>query len=309
MIDKINQFNNYILKYGLGSTLKNVSFKCLTSLKVGGTCELLYMPNNLDDLILSLKYLNNNDIEYMIIGLGTNILINDRHFEIVTISLKNLNKITLIEEKDQVGYIYVEAGVKSIELSKYLKEQLYVGGEFMSVIPGTIGGLTSMNAGAYLRSMSDIVESITYLDEAGNIYNISSSKAKFDYRNSMFKNSKYIIVSIIIQLHKWNGMEEEPKSKIRRYLNKKRESQPLASHNAGSVFKNNHQQLSWEIIDILGYRGYRCGDAQISTKHANFLINLNDATFNDMISIIRDIQTASISKLNISLETEWVIIY
>lgn len=306
-MNKINEFKIYVEKYGLGYTLTNVSFKCLTSLRVGGTCALVYIPNSLEDLVLSIKYLKKLDIKYFIIGNGTNLLINDRYFNEVTISLKKINKYKYLETKDDLAYIYAEAGVKGATLSKYISNMNISGSEFMSVIPGTIGGLTYMNAGAYKRSMSDIIESITYMDDAGDIYTIQSDNAEFGYRHSIFKENNYIILSVIIQLKLVNDFTEKPMDKIKRYITKKKESQPVNTINAGSVFKNK-DIASWEIIDKLGYRGYIYNDAKVNELHANFIENLGNATFNDIMYLINIIKLEAKEKLNIDMECEWEII-
>ena len=306
-MNKIYEFKNYVEKYGLGYTLSNVSFKCMTSLRVGGTSALIYIPNNLDDLILSIKYLKKENIQYFIIGNGTNLLINDRYFNIVTISLKKLNKYKYLDTKDNIAYIYAEAGVKGNTLSKYISNLNIPGCEFMSVIPGSIGGLTYMNAGAYKRSMADVIESITYMDDIGDIYTIQSDNAEFGYRHSIFKKNNYIILSVIIQLKLVTDIMETPNDKIKRYMKKKKESQPVNTINAGSVFKN-IDIPSWEIIDKLGYRGYVYNDAKINEKHANFIENLGNASYDDMIYIINMIKKEAKEKFNVDMECEWEII-
>lgn len=308
MIDKINRFKEYVNKYELGYLLNNVSFKCMTSIRIGGTSELLYIPSCLDDLLLSMKFIKEQEINYFIIGAGTNLLINDRHFEMVTISLKKLNKYRILEVKDNATYVYVEAGVKASEIAKYVSNNNISGAEFMSVIPGTVGGLTYMNAGAYKKSMSDIIESITYINEDGDICTIQRENINFNYRHSMFKDHNYIIISVILQLNAPGKYDEIPENKIKRYLQKKKESQPINCINAGSVFKNKNNNLSWEIIDYLGYRGYICGDAKVSEKHANFIVNLGNATYEEIITIINSIKKEAKDKLNIEMECEWEII-
>ncbi len=303
-------FKDYICKYQLGSTLDNVSFKCLTSLKIGGTCRILYIPDDIESLTFGIRYLKEIGIHFFVIGAGTNLLVNDKEFEIVVISLKKIKRYYLSKEDKQYAYIYAEAGVRAPILSDYIANKQISGAEFLSVIPGTIGGLTYMNAGAYKKSMQDIVDSVTFIDEEGNIQTIKNkdNNLKFSYRDSLFKYYKYIIISIIIKLDKTKKGMESPKEKIKRFLRTKRENQPIEVANAGSTFKNNNDLNSWQIIDKLGLRGYHIGGAMVSSKHANFIVNENDATFLDTIALLELIKYEALNKFGINMECEWEIL-
>lgn len=308
-MNKFVQFREYIQKYQLGSTLENVSFKCLTTLKVGGTCRILYFPDDLESLVLSVKFLKRENIPYFMIGAGSNLLVNDRDFDLVVISLKKFKRYYIDKEDNQYWDIYVEAGVRAPILANYLADRKISGAEFLCVIPGTMGGLTCMNAGAYKRCMADIIHSVTFLDEQGDIQTLTNkdNQLQFTYRKSMFQNKELVIISILLRFPK--GCQGElPKDKMHRYLKTKRESQPIDTSNAGSVFKNQGDFFSWQIIDQLGYRGYKIGGAKVSEKHANFIINDQDATFLDMITLIQMITYDAKKKLNVSMECEWEIL-
>lgn len=309
-MDQFKKFKDYIYKYQLGSILDNVSFKCLTSLKIGGTCRILYIPDDIESLTFGIKYLKELSIPYFIIGAGTNLLVNDREFEIVVISLKKIKRYYILKEDSNDIYIYSEAGVRAPILSDYIANRQISGAEFLSVIPGTIGGLTYMNAGAYKRSMSDIIDSVTFIDDNGNIQTIKNkdNNLKFTYRSSIFKNNNYTIISIIIKLSKNNETEELPKDKIKRFLKVKKETQPMDIANAGSTFKNNNELYSWQIIDKIGLRGYHIGGAMVSPKHANFIVNTDNATFLDTITLLELIKYEASKKLNIIMECEWEIL-
>lgn len=310
MLDNFKKFKDYILKYQLGSTLDKVSFKCLTSLKIGGTCEILYIPDDIESLSFGIKYLINLKIPYFIIGAGTNLLVNDRDFKLVVISLKKIKRFYIQkEEKDDV-YIYAEAGVRAPILSEYLGSRKITNAEFLSVIPGSIGGLTYMNAGAYKKTMEDIIDSVTFIDEKGDIQTIKNkdNKLKFSYRESLFKSNNYIILSVILKLRYACIQDEIPHDKIKRFLKTKKESQPLETANAGSTFKNNQTMLSWQIIDKLGLRGYQIGGAKVNEKHANFLVNASEASFLDMITLLELVKYEAKKQLNIDMECEWEIL-
>ena len=306
----ISDFKEYVLKYQFGYTLDNVSFKCLTSIGVGGTCKLLYIPDDIESLTLCIKYLINNNIEYLIIGSGTNILVDDKEFNMVVISLKNIKRCYVDTEDELYHYIYVEAGLKGVILSKYLLDRNISGAEFLSVIPGVIGGLTYMNAGAYKKSMSDIIHSVTYINDKGKIVKETNvdDNLKFSYRHSKFKENKCVILSVILRLSKNNLDIIKSKELINTYISKKKMTQPLNEKNAGSTFKNIEGGYTWELIDKLGFRGYSIGGAMISNKHSNFIINKKDASFDDVINLINQIKEEAKNKYNIDLECEWEII-
>lgn len=305
MKDEFQKFKDYVYKYDLGACLENMSFKNLTTLVIGGTCRIFYMPADLDTLITAYHYIIEHQLPYLVIGNGSNMLVNDRAIPIIVISLKNLNDVTKI---DDVTY-RVAAGIKAPVLAGRMAEEGLTNGEFMSVIPGTIGGLTYMNAGAYKKCMADIVSSITYIDDNGCLKTIdnTNNQLHFSYRHSIFKEITGIIIYVTIKLEKAEHIDD-PLNKIKKYLQTKKETQPLTRGNAGSTFKNNGNDSTWKIIDYLGYRGYRIGGAKVSEKHANFLVNENEATFQEMESLITEIQRSAKEKLNIELECEWEII-
>lgn len=309
-MSKVQEFIKYVRKHNFGEIKEEVSFKKLTSLKIGGICEALYIPSDIESLTISLRYLKENKIKYYVIGHGTNMLVNDHYFEMVLISLKKFTDYYLLEETISDYYFYVETGVSACTLSRYLVNQNISGGEFIGVIPGSIGGLTYMNAGAYKKSMSDIIYSITYFDEQGLLQTELNKNNcfNFSYRNSKFKETNFVILSIVIKLSK-KERAELPIIKLNRYLKQKQLDQPLNSYNAGSTFKNNNEHFfAWQIIDKLGYRGKMIGDALVSTKHANFLINNGNARFIDMIMLIQMIRYDAKNKLGIDLECEWEIL-
>lgn len=305
MKDEFQKFKDYVYKYDLGACLENMSFKNLTTLVIGGTCRIFYMPADLDTLMTAYHYILANQLPYLVIGNGSNMLVNDRAISVIVISLKNLNEVTKI---DEVTY-RVAAGIKAPVLAGRMAEAGLTNGEFMSVIPGTIGGLTYMNAGAYKKCMADIITSITYLDDKGSLKTIENvdNLLHFSYRHSIFKEIPGIIVYVTIKLEKAKHIDD-PHNKIKKYLQTKKETQPLTRGNAGSTFKNSENGSTWKIIDQLGYRGYRIGGAKVSEKHANFLINDDEATFEEMELLINKIQQSAKEKLNIDLECEWEII-
>ncbi len=299
----MNDFIDYLVSNNLGDYKENVSFKKLTSLKIGGTARLYVEPNSEDSLKKIVTYLKQNCLQYFVIGNGTNLLINDRFFDLVVISLKKLNEFISYNN----GCFLIGAGCNAGKVASKLTKLGYTGFEFMSVIPGTIGGLTYMNASAFNRSMSDILVTVNYLDNLGNFNMMFVKDFEFSYRNSPFQNKDCIITSVIINLT-YVGSVRIAEEKIERYYKIKKSTQPINSKNAGSTFKNNNDISSWKIIDELGFRGYSIGDAEVSCKHANFLINRCNASFKDMFNLICKIKEAAKDKCNINLDCEWEII-
>lgn len=299
----MNEFINFLATNNLGEYKENISFKKLTSLKIGGTARLYVEPNSAESLKKIIKYLKQNCINYFIIGNGTNLLINDRYFDLVVISLKKLNEF--ISYKN--GCFLIGAGASAGSVATKLSKLGYTGFEFMSVIPGTIGGLTYMNASAFNRSMSDILVTVNYLDNMGNFNMLFVEDFEFGYRSSPFQNRDSIITSVIINLT-YVGTTKISEEKIEKYQKIKRTTQPINTKNAGSTFKNNNDIASWKIIDELGFRGYSIGDAVVSCQHANFLINRCNASFKDMCCLINKIKQSACDKCNIQLDCEWEII-
>ena len=240
-----------------------------------------------------------NKLDYFVIGNGSNLLITDEYQFRIYICLKGLNKISLNDNT-----IEIESGVMGNILSKKISLLNYSGLEFLAGIPGTIGGLIYMNAGSNNKFISDILESITYIDELGKICTMTNIREKgFSYRSTPFMKRKVIILSCIIKL-----IKDDNASKLYyECLNNKINSQPLSEYSAGCIFKNPVGFKSWQLIkDSVKIKSIN--DAAISDKHANFLINKNHATFKDMNKLINMIKEEVYNKHNILLETEVTIV-
>lgn len=263
----------------------------------------MYFPKDIKSLIEVYKYITFNHIDYYIIGNGTNLLINERYFETVFINLKQINAFYQISER----LFFLTSGASAIKIALDISKKGYTGLEFLSVIPGTIGGLIYMNASAYEKDMSNIVESVLYLSEDGDLNIILNQDIDFKYRYSKFQNQKGIILGCIVKVEKAN-YNKTPISKIKSYMENKKNTQPIGKKNAGSTFKNMNTLSAWKIIDDLGYRGKIVGGAMVSKKHANFIINYNNASFSDVKMLIDEIKEKSLKEYKIKLECEWQIL-
>lgn len=300
---KINKFIEYVNNNHLGVIDTTVSFKDITTIKIGGKIACYYLPKTLDDLVISFKYIIKENLPYYIIGKGSNILASDRTFDLIVINLKNLCKIIQVDANKFI----VGAGVNNSNLAYQLAREGFTNIEFLSIIPGTIGGAIYMNAGAYGTSTEDIIKEVTYLTNTGSLITIDKKDIDFSYRYSTFQKSKGIITSALLEIPK-ASCKELPLEKIHTFKSKKKETQPLSVASAGSTFKNGKDYEAWKVIDSLGYRGFNENGIMISKMHTNYLINIGGAMYKDMINLINKIKKEAREKYNINLECEWEII-
>lgn len=293
--------NNFILeleKLNLEKIEKDISLSTLTTYKTGGIAKLVVYPNNINNLKEMLKLIHKYNIKYFILGKGSNTLFSDKEFNGVIIKLDKLNNFKIKQTE-----IYVESGMILSELVQASVKNELTGLEFAIGIPGTIGGAIYMNAGAYGNNMSNIVKSVIVLNEKFQIKEIPLEKLKFDYRYSIFQANKNLIcIAANIKLE--HGNHDEIASKIKENLLKRKNSQPLEYPSAGSVFRNPEGNYAGKIIEELGLKGKNIGGAEISTKHANFIINKNNASSSDILNLIKLVQKEVKDKYKIDLKLE-----
>ncbi len=268
LIDLIN-------KNSLGDAKENVSFKTLTSYKTGGTARLVVYPNNVDNLITILKYIKENSLSFKIFGNGSNILASDDNYDGVIIKLTKLNNMKFYN-----GKIEVEAGYNFALLANTMSKQGYSGLEFACGIPATVGGAVYMNAGAYLSDVSEVLEKVDILDENLELKTLQNKDLDFSYRHSIFMEKNWIILKAYLTL------TEDDKEEIIDLINDRRQrrmkTQPLEYPSAGSVFRNPEGMYAGKLIEDCNLKGYNYGGGQISDKHANFIINKDNAKSSDI---------------------------
>lgn len=293
--------NNFILeleKLNLEKIEKDISLSTLTTYKTGGIAKLVVYPNNINNLKQMLKLIHKYNIKYFILGKGSNTLFSDKEFNGVIIKLDKLNNFKIKQTE-----IYVESGMILSELVQASVKNELTGLEFAIGIPGTIGGAIYMNAGAYGNNMSNIVKSVIVLNEKFQIKELPLEKLKFDYRYSIFQANKNLIcIAANIKLE--HGNHDEIAGKIKENLLKRKNSQPLEYPSAGSVFRNPEGNYAGKIIEELGLKGKNIGGAEISTKHANFIINKNNASSSDILNLIKLVQKEVKDKYKIDLKLE-----
>ena len=255
-----------------------------TSFKVGGKADLFVKAYSLEEIKSVLKITSKNNIPLFVLGNGTNIIVKDEGFRGIILQVK-LENIEINGTEVIAG-----SGVKNAILSKKLIDNSLTGFEFASGIPGTIGGAVKMNAGAYGGEMKDIVSEVTYLEYDGNVYVVKNNECEFSYRHSKFFNQKAIILEVKLKLEKGNKSDIE--NKVKDLLEQRREKQPLEYPNAGSTFKRGEDFITAKLIDECGLKGYSIGGAQVSQKHAGFIINKDNATSSDIIHLIQYVQNS-----------------
>ncbi len=283
-----------------GEVLENISLKEYTSFKIGGICKYLVKPYNVNCLIDLIDYLKTNNIKYYILGNGTNVILDDTFFDGVIIRLDNLKNISYEDNS-----VICESGAS---LPFFVKDTLKHGFTslgFASMIPGTIGGAVVGNAGAYNHEIMEFVKSVTVLNKNNEVETFDKDDISFGYRYTSLKG-KYIILSTTFVLNKGNVEEEELQIKAN---NEKRiSSQPLNYPNVGSIFRNPEGYSAGKLIDDLHLKGYSIGGAQVSEKHANFIINTGNATQNDVLSLVYAIKAKVKETYDIDLVLEPVVV-
>ena len=275
-----------------------------TTFKIGGPAECFITINNIEQLKEILKIAKENNIQITIIGNGSNILVLDNGIKGITLNIK-LEGIH-IQEKGSKIEIKIGAGEKIRKIAQICLEEQITGMEELAGIPGTIGGAVKMNAGAHNKEIKDIIKNVKCIDYNGNEKNIKKEQLEFGYRTSIFKNNKYIITEITIELQK--GKQEEIKQKMEKYISYRKEKQPIEYPSAGSAFKRGDNFITAQLIEQAGLKGFSIGDAEISNKHSGFIINKGNATAKDVIQLIEHIKKTVYEKFNKNIELEIEII-
>ena len=276
----------------------NESLKDHTTYKVGGTCKYFITPKDVKELIDLVKYLREKNNKYMILGNGSNTIFSSKEYDGVIINLTNLNSMKIDGNR-----IEVEAGYQLIKLSMDALNNELSGLEFAAGIPGNIGGAVFMNAGAYKSDMSNLIKTVTFLDENLELQTLANEELEFSYRKSIFQKRNCIILSTVLELTP--GNKDEIKELMDKRKERRIESQPLDYPSAGSVFRNPSEDIfAGKLIEDLGLKGYKIGGAMISEKHANFIINVGDATGEDIKSLIDFVKTKVKEKYDIDLHVE-----
>ena len=269
-----------------------------TTFKIGGCADCLIKVDNIEDLQAIVDFSNKNNIPLTVMGNGSNVLVLDGGIRGIVVKI-NIQKLEINENTVTVG-----AGNKNIEIAQELLKHELTGFEELAGIPGTIGGAIRMNAGAHGKEIKEVVQTVTVMDNAGNIKQMQNDEMKFEYRNSIISKEKLIVLEATMKLQKEN--KEEIQGKMKEYASWRKEKQPLEYPNGGSTFKRGEGFVTAALIDECGLKGYKIGGAEVSTKHAGFVVNTGDATAKDVIELTNYIKEKVYEKFqkNIELEIE-----
>lgn len=282
---------------------EDVNLKQYNTYNIDTKTKFMAFPKTVDELISLLKYIKENNIKYFLLGNGSNIILPDEKFDGIVISFKDLNNYEIKDKK-----IYAQAGVMLPKMALDSINYSLKGLEWATGIPGTVGASILGNAGAYLHEIMERIEEIQVLDKDLNIKTLKKDDITYGYRTTSLKeNREYIILSAVFSLE--DGNIEESKELVKDRLKRRQESQPLDYPSAGSVFRNPSKELpAGKIIEELGLKGKTIGGAKISEKHANFIVNANNAKSSDIKELINIIKKEVKKKENIDLICEQEII-
>ena len=275
-----------------------------TTFKVGGPAECYIKIDDIKDLRNILKFAKNNDIKITVLGNGSNVLVLDKGIEGIVLNIR-FNKMEMLNFDGKI-YANIGAGVKISIFGHLLLKNEITGFEELSGIPGTIGGAVRMNAGAHGKEFKDIVNTVTCMDYDGNIKQFENKDMEFDYRRSMLKDKKYIVLEVGMQFEK--GTEKDIRQKMEEYATYRKEKQPIEHPSAGSTFKRGSDYITAKLIDEAGLKGFSIGGAEVSEKHAGFIINKGNATAKDILELIEYVRNKIYEKYNKEIELEIEII-
>ncbi len=273
-----------------------------TTLKIGGKADILVQPRSIEELTLIISKAKENNIDAFFIGNGSNLLVRDKGIRGIVVKFgSNFAKTTVEGE-----IITAQSGISLSKLACICADNSLSGFEFAAGIPGTLGGGIVMNAGAYKGELKDVVFSVTALTENGEIKTFNEDELDFSYRHSCFSHTKMLVLEAKLRLQK--GDKNEIKAKIAELAQKRRTTQPLEYPSAGSAFKRPKDGFAAAMIDSCDLKGCTVGGAQISQKHAGFLINYQNATANDVTKLLHHVQEVVFSKYGTMLEPEIITI-
>lgn len=292
---------NFIKRHNL-EYYEEANLKRYNTYRLETICKYLVFPNTKEELRDLVKYLNTKEEKYIVLGNGSNIIFKEDYYDGVIIILNKLNKKTIDDD-----IIEVDAGYSLQKLALEVCSLGLSGLEFACGIPGQIGASIAMNAGAYNNSLSEIVETVEVINPDYEFVTMRKEDLEFEYRDSLFKREKnYIIVSAKLKVER--GDKEEILEKISKRRVKRIETQPLDMPSAGSVFRNPPNMHAGALIEQSKLKGYNINGAEVSKKHANFIINTGGAKGKDIVKLIEKVKTEVKKEFNVDLILEQIII-
>ena len=278
-----------------GSVSFQAPLREYTSFKIGGPADVVVEPADIEDVCLVVQQARARKVPLFVVG-GTNLLIRDGGIRGIVVSLVRLRAIK--EEPGDV--LYAEGGVGMPTLIGYAIRRSLAGLEWAAGIPGTVAGCVVMNAGTKLGEMKDAVKAVRMVNLKGHIVDLEAGQIPFEYRRALLPRG--IVVGVWLQLQQ--GVRSEIERVVKEYLHYRRDTQPLAMPSAGCVFKNPPNDSAGRLIEAVGLKGARVGDAEVSTKHANFMVNRGQARAADVLALIGKVRSAIRRRAGVRLELE-----
>ncbi|OJG75081.1 UDP-N-acetylenolpyruvoylglucosamine reductase [Enterococcus quebecensis] len=289
-IEMINELTDITLLFD--EPLMNFTFT-----KTGGPVDVLAFPKSKDEVITLVEYCRNHEIPWLVLGNASNLIVRDGGIRGMVIMLENMKQVSVSGNQ-----IIVEAGAKLIDTTYVALDKNLTGFEFACGIPGSVGGAVYMNAGAYGGEITDIFTSVEVLLADGTVKTLSNEEMQFSYRHSAIQEMHCIVLEATFTLA--TGNHEEIKEKMDELTELRESKQPLEYPSCGSVFKRPEGHFTGKLIQDAGLQGLKWGGAQISEKHAGFIVNIDHATATDYVELIAHIQEVIKEKYDVALETE-----
>jgi len=283
-----------------GTVIKDVPMKRYTSMKVGGPVKYLVYPADEADLLKTMRILREEGVKYRFVGNGTNIIVHDKGFNGAIIRITRMR--CLKHEKTQEGAVVKVSGGAS--LKGFIKDSAMrglAGLEKLYWIPGTVGGGIKMNAGSFGASISDVLEGVTIVNDKGSITTFDRNALSFNYRSSFVKTTECVI-NAVFRLN--SGDRDKIQEDMEYVFVERKKRHPMEFPSSGSIFKSTDKEPAWQYVEKAGLRGLKIGDACVSGKHTNFIVNLGRATAQDIKTLIDRIKKEVFEKLGVALEEE-----
>lgn len=294
----MNKIINTAKEFNISYT-ENEPMKLHTTFKIGGAAKVAVFPKNADEVSRIVSCARENNIRLVTVGNGSDLLVSDNGIDGTALIISNkMSEIELIDDET----IFAQAGASLAQLCRFALENSMSGLEFAYGIPGSCGGAAFMNAGAYGGEMKDVLFKCEHIDENGNKGFFENEQLCFSYRKSVYTDNNFVITGIYCKLKK--GNYEEIKSKMDDFLQRRKSKQPLEYPSGGSTFKRPEGNYASALIEQCGLKGFSVGDAQVSEKHAGFVINKGDATCEDVLKLCEKVKQVVFEKTGYELEME-----
>ncbi|MGN1329534.1 MAG: UDP-N-acetylmuramate dehydrogenase [Eubacterium sp.] len=278
---------------------ENESMSLHTTFKIGGNARLIVYPESEDQICEFVKTANNENVRLITIGNGSNLLVDDEGIDACVMILSDdFGKISLIDEET----VFAQAGAKLITLCRFAYENSLTGLEFAYGIPGSCGGGAFMNAGAYGGEMKDVLYKCSHVDRNGNVGFLENEQLELSYRHSAYYDNECIITGLYLKLKK--GNQAEIREKMNDLISRRRDKQPIEFPSAGSTFKRPEGYFAGALIQECGLKGKTIGGAQVSEKHAGFIINKGGATCRDVLELCDLCADTVLREKGVKLERE-----